>query len=193
MIGPVSGAAQTASSSAVGYSARPAAAPSDTAAAETSDTVALSPGGKLLSDLPPLILDPKVHMANAEKRLAALMEEMGIPANTKIDITVSSSGRFTIDSDNEKLAELESRLNDGSEMELRNSLIGAHSSATIQRIAAAAQNTAARVEADPAHAETLWNQMLATADSIKNQSMAFSYAGGRLGGTFSDGTILAFA
>ncbi len=156
-------------------------------------TVALSPGATLLANLPSIILDPQVHLANAESRLNELRQELGISATTKIDIHLSSSGQFTVSGNDEKLAQLEQMLNDGTERELRNALIGAHSSAIIQRIAAASQETAAAVAANPGDAEALWTQMLAKAESIKSQAMDFSFANGTLNGVFSDGVSLAIA
>ena len=132
-------------------------------------------------------------MQNAETRLNELMQEMGIPPGTKIDIHLSSSGQFTVEGDHEKLAELQDMLNDGSEMDLRNSLVGAHNASIIQRIAGASQRTQQKVEANPQSAEFLWNQMLAEADRIKNQSMDFSYGSGQISGAFSDGTAVAIA
>ena len=167
-------------------------AQTETGASRDAVKVDLSPGGLLLSDLP-IILDPKVHMANAQTRLKELMSEMGIPPNTKIDIHLSNSGQFTIEGDNEKLAELQDRLNDGSEMELRNSLVGAQSSTIIQQIAAASQRTQHQVEANPQNTEALWNAMLADAERIKALDVDFAFSGGTLAGTLADGSTVPVA
>lgn len=195
MIGAVSGSTGSPYATSATQSTRVASEPmqTQTASAESDVAVELSPGAKLLSDLPPFMLDPKVHMANAEKRLSELMQLMGIPPNTDIDISVSSNGSITVEGDNEKLADLQQMLNDGTEMDLRNSLIGAHVGATIQRIAAATQSTQAEVEANPQATEALWNRMLAQANNIKNQGMNFSWSGGSLSAAFTDGTAIAVA
>ena len=186
MIGSVTAAAQTVYATTANQTARSSDTTGvDAATSGDATEVDLSPGGKLLASLPPLILDPKVHMANAQKRLAEVMQQLGIPSDTKIDIKLSSSGQFTVTGDNEKLSELQDMLNDGTERELRNSLIGAHTGSIIQSIAAASQKTQQKVEANPQSAEMLWNQMLAEADRIKSRSMSFSWSGGALSGTFA--------
>ncbi|MBU1176281.1 MAG: hypothetical protein KKH72_12825 [Alphaproteobacteria bacterium] len=195
MIGAATATRQTDTISWAARTARPPDMPLRTASIEEDDgvTVDLSPAGKLLTNLPPLILDPAVHMRNAETRLTELMSELGIPPGTEINIDLSSAGQFTVEGDHDKLAELEQKLNDGSEMDLRNSLIGAHSGSMIQRIATAARETQLLVEANPKTAKLLWNQLLATADRIKSQSMDFAFSGGALTGTFADGTEVAIA
>ena len=193
MIGSVNAAGN---STYVTASASPRQPETETQTAKTSGAaieVSLSPGGELLASLPSLTFDPKVHMANAETRLKELMSELGIPPNTDVDIHMSNSGQFTVEGDHKKLAELEKMLNDGSELELRNSLTAAHNASTIQRIAAASQRTQQQVQANPGNTEALWNQMLAEADRIKNQSADFRFSSGTLSGASSDGTAIAIA
>ena len=196
MIGTVTSAARNAyaiTTATTGSSkANSSPAQTETSASRDAVKVDLSPGGLLISDLE-IILDPKVHMANAEKRLNELMAEMGIPPGTDVDIHLSNSGQFTVRGDNEKLAELQDRLNDGSEMELRNSLVGAQSSTIIQRIAAASQRTQSQVQASPQNTEALWNQMLAEADRIKALDVDFAFSGGTLAGSLADGTTVPVA
>jgi hypothetical protein len=193
MIGSVTAAARTGYATTAAQTRQSATTETQTGSSGDAAKVDLSPGSKLLASLSSIILDPKVHMANAEKRLAEVMNELGIPPDTKVDIQLSSSGQFTVTGDHEKLAALQDRLNNGSERELRNSLIGAHNASIIQRIAAASQQTQQKVGANPQAAEMLWNQMLAAADRIKGQGMDFAWSGGTLSGTFADGTSLAIA
>ena len=193
MIGSVTSVSQTAYARPTSSTTQANLTAASTTATDDATTLDLSPGAQLLASLPSFSLDPKVHMANAEKRLGELMRQMGIPPDTDIDINVSSSGQITVSGDNDKLAELQTMLNDGTEMDLRNSLIATQTCATIQRIAAATQETQAKVEANPADIEALWNQMLADAEGIKSQSVDFSFSGGSLTGTFSDGTAIAIA
>ncbi len=169
------------------------AAQTQTGASDSATEVSLSPGGKLLSSLPTSFMDPKYHMANAEKRLNELMAEMGIPPGTDIDMHVSNSGRITVSGDSEKLAELEKMLNDGSEMDLRNSLIGAHSASIMHECAMAAQQTSRRAEANPQAAETIWTQLIAQAERIGRQSADFSFSGGKLSGSLSGGGSIEIA
>ena len=195
MIGNVSAAGQAGYTAATSTSNRTAsAAESQTASdAPADDRVDLSPGGKLLSSLPPVFLDPKYHMANAENRLNELMTEMGISPDTDIDIHVSNSGQFTVNGDDEKLAELEKRLNDGSEMELRNSLIGAHTASIIHETAMATERTSKQAEANPQAAQTLWNQLIAESERISGQSANFSFSSGTLSGALSGGSSIEIA
>jgi len=196
MIGTVTSAARNAYATTTATTSTSKAnnspAQTETSASRDAVKVDLSPGGLLISDLE-IILDPKVHMANAQTRLKELMSEMGIPPGTEIDIHLSKSGQFTIEGDNEKLAELQDRLNDGSEMELRNSLVGAQSCTIIQRIAAASQRTQRQVEVNPQNTEALWNAMLAEADRIKALDVDFTFSGGALAGTLTDGTAVSVA
>lgn len=135
-----------------------------------------------LADLPPLILDPKVHMQNAETRLKEIMSEMGIPASTDIDISVSSAGYISVKGDNEQLARLEEMLNSGEEKDLRNSLIGAHTGNIIQRIAAASSMAAEGAEAQPTMADHYFNWVLNIADEAKASSFKVSFTDGKLSG-----------
>lgn len=193
MIGSITATGHTGYASPAARIARPPDTPTRAAPADDGVSVDLSPAGKLLSELPPIILDPKVHMANAEARLKELMGELGIPPGTEIDIELSSSGKVTVSGDHDKLSDLQDMLNDGTEMELRNALVGAHTSSIIQRIGAASRETQEKVEASPGSAEMLWNQLLAEADHIKRQDMNFSFSGGTLDGVFADGTLVAVA
>lgn len=151
-----------------------------------AENVNISQAGKTaqiaLADLPPLILDPKVHMQNAEIRLKEIMTEMGIPASTDIDINVSNSGHISVKGNNEQLAKLEEMLNSGEEMDLRNSLIGTHTGNIIQRIGAAASMAAEGAEAQPSMADHYFNWVLDIANQAKASSFAVSLTDGKLSG-----------
>ncbi len=197
MIGAVTSAARnayaTATTTASTGTSKANATQTQTAPSGDATEVNLSPGGKLLANLPPVFLDPKYHMANAEKRLNELMGEMGISPGTDIDIHVSNSGHFTVNGDDEKLAELEKRLNDGSEMELRNSLIGAHTASVIHETAMATAKTSKQVDANPQNADALWNQLIAEAGRISKQSADFRFSSGALSGALSGGSSIEIA
>ena len=193
MIGSVTAASQTAYANSTASTRTVSASEARTASTQQSDKIDISLPAASLATLPEFSLDPRVHMARAETQLNELMAKLGIPPTTEVNIHLSNSGQFTVEGDHKKLAELEKMLNDGSEMELRNSLVGAHTSSIIQRIAAASQATQKQVAANPQSAEMLWNQMLAEADRIKNQSADFRFSSGALSGASADGTAIAIA
>ena len=193
MFGSVTAASQTAYANNTASTRTAPVNEKRTASTQQSDKIDISVPAASLATLPEFSLDPSVHMARAETQLNELMTKLGIPPTTEVNIHMSNSGQFTVEGDHKKLAELEKMLNDGSELELRNSLVGAHTSSIIQRIAAASQATQKQVAANPQSTEMLWNQMLAEADRIKNQSADFRFSSGSLSGASADGTAIAIA
>ena len=126
-----------------------------------------------LANLPPLTLDPKIHMQNAETRLKEVMAEMSISASTNIDINVSSAGHINVKGHHEQLARLE---------EMLNSLIGAHTGSVIQRIGAAATMATDEAKAQPSMAKHYFNWVLDIANQAKASSFTTSFADGKLSG-----------
>jgi|GEM_PF-2496705 len=134
-----------------------------------------------LESLGPISLDPAIHLQKAETRLKELMAELGMPENSEIKITTNSDGSLVVEGDHALTAVIEERLNDGTERELSNALISAHTGTVIQRIAAAVEMASAAAEKDPQNADTYYNWVRDTVNPSAT-SMGFEV-------NFTNGTI----
>ncbi|MFT6556451.1 hypothetical protein [Sneathiella sp.] len=143
---------------------------------DPSDQVTLSEPAqkaqKLLSEFPPLILDPDVHLKNAEGALKDLLAKYNIPPNTKVSISSDSKGQFTVSGDHPLLAEVETEINEGTAKELRNSLVGAHNGSIIQRIGAAAEMAMRGADQNPGMTDTYYDWVR----SVASEAKGFGYS-----------------
>lgn len=155
---------------------------------KTDEEVAISSVGKkaaaLMSELPPLTLDPAVFMKRAERALNNLMQELGIPPGTKVDITVSSNGMLKVEGDNEEITNIQAALDDhepgSAAFEVRNNLVGASVSTQIQRISAAVSKAAQAAEANPARADAFFAWASSIIDDARHMSFKATFEGGRV-------------
>lgn len=177
------------------YKAEQVAAKTETEAVKVSVSDHAKKAYETSKSLPDLVieLNPEVHKKNAAARLQVVMAELGIPADTQIDIKTSNSGKITVTADHPKAEELEKMLNDGTEMELRNSLIGAHTSAIIQRIGKAMEMAKNAADADPSRLNEFYQWVLSVADHAKGLSGNYTYNQGEVTGGLvrANGTALA--
>lgn len=165
----------------------------ETPAVEISISPAAQKAHKFLKSLPELVLDPAVHMRNAAARLKQVMSDLGIPSNTEVKITSNNDGTFKVEADHVKAKELESMLNDGSERELRNALIGAHAGSVIQRIGKAVEIAMRAADANPDKTDEYYSWVRTVANQAKGLKFDFSYSEGEISGNFlkADGTAMA--
>ncbi len=160
---------------------------------EPKDTVEISETGKsvskLLDEISNFSLDPAYHLANAETQLKEVLARFGIPATEDVSIQSTGDGRYTVSGDHPLLGEVEKLINSGdpSVMDLRNSLAGAHTGATLQRIVAAMEMAMAGSEANPGKAELYGNWILTVANGAKNMDYAMTFKNGELSGSLVDG------
>ena len=157
-------------------------------ARSTTDEVTLSRGGKLLSDIAPISLDPVFLLGKADAAMKLVMEEMGIPEGTPFDIEVNPYGRVIVEGDHEKTKELEQALNSPQSLDspigqLVNNLKGAANAATIQRIAKASQMASEAAEKNPAREDFYYDWLLSTARDSQNLNYRASFGDGPATGT----------
>jgi hypothetical protein len=170
----------------------------NTARVETAETkpaderaaavmVSLSPAAegakKLLSDLPPFIVDPAYHMEKAQDRLKELMTKYGIPEGTKLNISSDNAGNFKIEGDHPMISVIEEKVNDGSERDLRNSLVGAHTGMTMVRIGTAVEMAMQGADKTPQLAELYYDWVRNVASSATNSKAEFTFDQGKLHGS----------
>jgi len=137
----------------------------------------------LLASLPPLSLDPALHIKEAQSHLKQIMSELGIPASTDLKIHSKGDGTFRVEADHPKAAELESMINDGTAMDLRNSLIGAHNGTVMQRIAKAMATAMKGTEQSPGKSEQYSSWVQGIANEAMSMQFEFSYSGDKMTGT----------
>ncbi len=160
---------------------------------EPKDTVEISETGKsvsrLLNEVSNFSLDPAFHLANAETQLKEIMARFGIPETEDVSIKSTGDGRYTVSGDHPLLGEVENLVNsdDPSVRDLRNSLAGAHTGATLQRIAAAAEMAMKGADANPAKTEQYYNWILTVANGAKNMDYDITLQNGELSGSLIDG------
>ncbi len=165
----------------------PSASENETPAVEVELSEKAQKTKTLLENIPRLSLDPAVHIANAEKQFKDLMNRMGIPADTEFEIEANRDGSFTVTGDNPRLKEIEEKINDGSERELRNSLVGAHTGSIIQRIGAAVEKAMTAADANPGMTDTYYDWVLSVANGAKSMGFSMTYADGSLSGSLVNG------
>ncbi len=118
--------------------------------------------------------------------MLALMEQLGIPASTKIDIKSNNDGTFVVTSDNAKAAaEVGRMLNDGSAKALRNDLIGMENTLKIQQIAQEVSTAQQQVDENPALTEAIYSRLPGIAQHIMAQSFSLTFGNNDLNYTLS--------
>ena len=137
----------------------------------------------LLASLPPSGIDPALHIKRAETHLRQLMAALGIPASTTVKIHATAGGSFRLTADHPKAAELETMINNGAARELRNSLIGAHSGAVLQRTSKAMSMAMKGAEQNPGKGEQYYAWVKGIVDEALSMGFAFSYTGEGMTGT----------
>ena len=149
--------------------------------------VSISPEGQkaagLLASLPPLSLDPALHIKEAQSHLKQIMSELGIPASTDLKIHSTGDGSFRVEADHPKAAELETMINDGTAKDLRNSLVGAHNGTVVQRIAKAMATAMKGTEQNPGKSEQYSAWVQGIASEAMSMRFEFSYSGDKMTGT----------
>ena len=113
--------------------------------------------------------------------LRRTMRDLGIPPDTKAEITFTSDGRIHVAADTPRAAELEDAVN--ADKELRNAIAGTNMSAELQRLASISVKAQAAIAADPAHADAINAWLVATAQSQASMPSML---------TFDDGTVDAW-
>lgn len=149
--------------------------------------VSISPQGKkaagLLASLPPMSIDPARHIERAESQLKQIMAELGIPASTSVKIHSKGDGSFRLTADHPKAAELETMINNGAARELRNSLIGAHNGAVLQRTSRAMSMAMKGLAQNPAMGDRYYAWVKGIVDEAMAMGFAFSYSDKGMSGT----------
>lgn len=149
---------------------------------------------RLLRDLAPLDANPAPHLKAAETRLKELMQDLGIPETTKVNISVTKEGTFTVEGEHPLFSQIEEKLNDGSERELSNSLKGAHNGSIMMRIGTAIELAMQGADANSNMTDTYYSWVKNT---VAAQAISMGYEatfnGGTLSGTLIDSKGVAVA
>ncbi len=148
---------------------------------------------KLLGDLPPLILNQTANLEKAETHLKELMKALGIPENTKIDIQSDNAGNFAVTGDHPLVTEIEKQINDGTDRELRNALVGAHTGAVLERIGAATEMAMKGADENPRMTDTYYGWILTVAKSAQSMDYSVSLDQGTISGTLVNSSGKAVA
>ena len=138
---------------------------------------------KSLEGLPEIAMDVDAHMEQAESRLSQLMAQLGMPRDTEVTIRSDRAGRFTVESDHPKAAELEAAIN--ADPDMRNALIGAENAAILSRLAAASAMAMRAADANPDMADRYYDWLRGVAKQTQATPVHFEMAGGSLSGGFT--------
>lgn len=137
-------------------------------------------------DFPPLSLDPQVHAENAKARISEILTSMGLSTDTPINITSDSQGNIDFEvnhPDREKIRKVLSE-----DKELRNSIIGGHNAATLQRIAKAHQMAFNNIpEGDDAAITSAFNWLQSFIKNTQAMPYVLRYQGESVVASFTDG------
>lgn len=121
----------------------------------------------------------------AETGLKAAMQQLGIPAGTKVHMTTNTDGTITVESGSSKNAELEALVNNNPD--LRNSIVAAENAAYLNRISNAVSQAQAAMNANPSQADFYNNWLVNVAQQIMGMGFEFDFADGKLSGSFLSG------
>lgn len=135
--------------------------------------------------LPPDALNYDVQRARAADGLRRTMRDLGIPEDTKVEITFTDDGRIHVAADTPRAAELEDAVN--TDRELRNALAGTNMDAQLQRLVAISVKAQAAIAADPAHADAINAWLVATAQSQASMPSMLTFDGGTVDAWFIGG------
>jgi hypothetical protein len=149
-----------------------------------------SAGTGSLDRLPPDLLNHDIQRAKAADGLRRAMRDLGIPPDTKVEITFTPDGRIHVAADTPQAAELEDAVN--TDRELRNALAATNMSAQLQRLAAVSVKAQAAATANPAQADAINAWLVATAQSMAATPSMLTFDGGTVEARFigSDGRRL---
>jgi hypothetical protein len=152
-----------------------------------------SAGTGSLDRLPPDLLNHDIQRAKAADGLRRTMRDLGLPPDTKVEITFTSDGRIHVAADTPRAAELEDAVN--ADRELRNALAATNMSASLQRLAAISVKAQAAMAADPTHADAINTWLVATAQSQASMPSTLTFNGWTVDAWFigSDGRRLGIS
>ncbi len=114
------------------------------------------------------------------------MARLGIPENTEVQINIRNDGTFTVDGEHPLMSQIEEKLNDGTERELRNALIGAHNGSVIMHIGEAVEIAMKGADANPSKTDFYYDWVRNVANGAKNSSYDVTLNGGELSASLVD-------
>lgn len=177
------------------------------AAAQTVDQVTISDAGRAMNAAISQVVDPSggrwslrdssgqitsvpflsydEARSLAEAGLKEAMRQLGIPAGSKISLSINNDGTISVAGGGEKNAALEALVNENGD--LRNVLVAAQSAAYLARIGAAHEQVTAAVTADPGSAERAYAWLIGVSRQISAMGFQFDFADGELTGSFLSG------
>lgn len=121
----------------------------------------------------------------AEDGLKEAMHQLDIPLGTKVSLTFNSDGTISLEGGGNKNAELEAMVNEN--RDLRNILVAASGTASMERSFAAAEQARIAAESNPGRREQVYAWLIGVTQGINGMGFQFDFSGGSLTGSFLSG------